>query len=144
MARNGTPGHTRTMQARIRTLLVDDNQDFLNSAAAFLSRFSHLEVAGTARSALEGMERAAGTGVDLVLMDISMPGTNGFDAIRLLRLRGCRARIIILTLFDEDSYHARACEVGADGFVTKSEFATALLPAIAGLFDVTPSSAPAT
>ncbi len=63
----------------LRLLLVDDSHDFLESAARFLSAYPCLEIVGWTFSGRDAQELVARLQPDLVLMDLSMPGMNGFD-----------------------------------------------------------------
>ncbi|MCP4516579.1 MAG: response regulator transcription factor, partial [Delftia sp.] len=78
---------------------------------------------------------------DLVLMDLAMPGMSGLEATRQIKARPSGPRVIILTLYDSPEYRAAAQELGADGFVIKSEFFDQLQPAIHTLFAQIPASA---
>jgi len=67
-------------------------------------------------------------------MDVAMPGMNGLEATRQIKARPAAPRVVILTFYDNPEYRAVAQTVGADGFVTKSDFAAQLLPLIYALF----------
>lgn len=118
----------------IRILLVDDNPEFLESAAGYLATQPDLSVVGRAQSAQAALEMIAALQPDLVLMDIAMPGINGLEATRQIKARPSAPRVIILTLHDNPEYRRAAADAQADGFVAKSEFGTRLLPTIRALF----------
>lgn len=118
----------------VRILLVDDSLTFLESATRFLSVNERLKIVGRALSGGEALEQVSQLCPDLVLMDLTMPGMNGLEATRRLKARKSAPCVIILTLSDSSEYCAAAAAAGADGFVTKSEFGTALLPLIHSLF----------
>jgi len=114
----------------MRVLLVDDNSQFASAATRFLSLIGQLHVVGHARSGREALEQVNRLQPDLVLMDVMMPDMDGLEATRHLKESHASARIVILTLHDSAEYRARAREVGADAFVSKEEFGTALLDVI--------------
>jgi DNA-binding NarL/FixJ family response regulator len=114
----------------LRILLVDDSLRFLESAARFLSGETYLEIVGRALSGKEAIEQIALLRPDLVLMDLAMPGINGLEATRQIKMQPNAPYIIILTLNDSSEYQMAAEAAGADGFVSKAEFSTALLPLI--------------
>lgn len=114
----------------LRILLVDDSLPFLESATRFLSEEACLEIVGRASSGKEALEQVMRLHPDLVLMDLAMPGMNGLEATRQIKLQGDAPYIIVLTLSDSNEYRIAAEAVGADGFVSKSDFSTALLPLI--------------
>ena len=127
-------GSEKSSGERIRTLLVDDNPEFLKAAAGFLNAASGLEVVGTARSGEEALLRVDDLCPDLVLMDLAMPGMGGFEATCRLKKQKCSLRVVILTLHDTPEYRSRAYAEEADGFVPKTEFGAQLLPLVHDLF----------
>ncbi len=118
----------------IRILLVDDNAEFLESAAGYLATQPDLHVIGRARSAQAALEMAAALRPDLVLMDIAMPDMSGLEATRQIKALPSPPRVVILTLYDNPEYRHAAEIAHADGFVAKSDFGTRLLPTIRALF----------
>ncbi len=118
----------------LRILLVDDSPTFLESATRFLAMDARLEIIGRVLSGGEALEQVPRLCPDLVLMDLAMPGMNGLEATRRIKAQPSAPYIVILTLNDSREYRDAALAVGADGFVTKSEFGTALLPLLHSLF----------
>jgi DNA-binding NarL/FixJ family response regulator len=116
--------------ARISVLLVDDSPLFLEQTRAWLSRQAGLVVVGTATSAAEGMALVARLRPRVVLMDIDMPDMNGIEATRRLKSRPAAPAVVMLTLFCDPAYRAAAAEAGADGFVSKADFAAEVLPSL--------------
>ena len=119
----------------LRVLLVDDSQDFLESAARFLSAYPSLEIVGWTFSGRDARELVARLQPDLVLMDLTMPGMNGLEATRQIKALPGAPSVVILTLHANHEYRVAAEAAGADGFIAKSEFGTQLLPLIHTLFD---------
>jgi DNA-binding NarL/FixJ family response regulator len=118
----------------VHVLLVDDNPEFLETAARFLSVGAHIEIVGRALSGRDALEQVALLHPDLVLMDLVMPEMNGLETTRHIKAQPGAPRVVILTLRDNPEYRVVAEAVGADGFVAKSEFGTQLLPLIHKLF----------
>jgi len=120
----------------IRVLLVDDQELFREAVAIMLARDPRIAEVATASDAHEGIEQVRAHAVDVVLMDIRMPGMDGIVATReILRLKP-GIRILMLTTFDLDQYVAEAIREGASGFLTKDatpqELADAVVAAAAG------------
>lgn len=134
MARPRRPCDTAVPMKPVRLLLVDDNTDFLASANAHLCTRPELHLVGAARSGAEALELSARHPVDLVLLDLNMRGMDGLTTTRQLKTRPGAPKIIIVTLHDAPEYRRLALAAGADGFVGKAEFTTALLPLIGTLF----------
>jgi DNA-binding NarL/FixJ family response regulator len=120
----------------LRILLVDDSVAFLHSIGEFLSFEPWLEIAGRAQSGREAVARSLELWPDLVLMDISMPEMTGLEATRLIRSYPAAPQVIIMTLSNDPLLAGAASEAGADGFVTKTDLETRLLPLIRRLFNL--------
>ena len=119
---------------KIKVLLVDDSEQFLQSATAFLFQCPSVEVIGTATSGKDAIKKVQELRPDLVLMDIAMPQMNGIEATRCIKGQAEAPKIIILTLHDNAEYRSAAKDAGADGFVRKSNLLTHLLPLLDTLF----------
>lgn len=82
---------------------------------------------------------------DLILMDISMPGMNGIEAVKQLKSEGCKIPILILSMQPEDQYAVRVLKAGASGFVKKDasteELIMAIEKVISGRKYISPSAA---
>ncbi|MEU2082026.1 response regulator transcription factor [Streptomyces albus] len=118
------------MADRIRVLLVDDHQVVRRGLRTFLEVQDDIEVVGEAADGDEGVARAEELRPDIVLMDVKMPGTDGVEALRLLRERGNQARVLIVTSFTEQRTVVPALRAGAAGYVYKDVDPDALAGAI--------------
>jgi DNA-binding NarL/FixJ family response regulator len=118
----------------IRTLLVDDNPDFLKALSRFLSSDPEIEIVDLVCSAQDALKKIDRSRVDLVLMDIAMPGMNGLEATQQIKTQAGAPRVLLLTLYDSKEYRTAAQDVCADGFVSKLAGEDELLPLIYGLF----------
>jgi DNA-binding NarL/FixJ family response regulator len=118
----------------IRVALVDDQALFRAGIRMVVSSQADLEFVGEAGDGLEGVELAARTSPDVILMDIRMPVLDGIEATRRILAaaehRPAPPRIIALTTFDLDAAAARAIRAGASGFVLKDADPEFLLAAI--------------
>ena len=118
-----------------QVLLVDDNQEFLRAAARFiLCGVPGFSLTGTATSGAQAIEIVAAHHPDLVLMDLAMPGMNGFEATRRIKQENDAPQVIIATLRDYPTYRVLAKDAGADGFLLKGDFVTELPRLINSLF----------
>lgn len=86
---------------------------------ALLAQDPETEVVGEADNGRDAFRSAAALKPDLVLMDISMPGMNGIEAITEIRRRLPQVRIIVLTVHKTDEYIHEALKAGANGYVLK-------------------------
>ncbi len=121
------------MGSKIKILLVDDNLTFLSAVRNFLALVPEVEVVAEAHDGVMALQQASQHQPNLVLMDIAMPGMNGLDAAAALNAFAHPPYIIFLSMHDCDSYRAAARDLGAWGFVGKSDFVANLIPLIAGL-----------
>lgn len=116
--------------ARKRVLIVDDHPVFRRGIAALIGEQDDLVVCGEAESvptALEAMRRLK---PDVVLMDVTMPGTNGIELIKMALAEQPKLSIIILSMHSESLYALRALRAGAKGYVMKAEALTSVVTAL--------------
>lgn len=113
---------------RPRVLLADDHVPLLEAASALLR--SEFDVIGTARDGTALVAEAQRLNPDVVVVDITMPGLNGIDAVRQLRESGSSAKLVFLTVHSEPEIVNACVDVGATGYVLKSRMKTHLIPAI--------------
>ena len=128
---------------KLRVLVVDDNRLFLSAARNLLSGLPEVCCAEYVNSGAEALLNATEFRPDLVLVDIMMPGLNGLETMKILRLRVPALRIYAVTLHDTAEYRTAALKSGADGLISKTDFATAipeLLATLAGGDDMAKSS----
>jgi DNA-binding NarL/FixJ family response regulator len=113
---------------RARILLADDHAGALAQAASLVGR-EH-DVTGTVTNGLELLEAAQRLDPDLIVLDISMPDIDGFEAARRLKQTGSRSKLIFLTVWEDADFAREAMALGASGYVVKSRLASDLCLAI--------------
>jgi two-component system, NarL family, nitrate/nitrite response regulator NarL len=128
------PDTSRSITKTISIFLVDDNKAFLGVASNFLSTYGHLKVEGSSTSTMHAMEEILRIQPDLVVVDLVMPELNGFETTRWIKKYCKTTRVIILSLHDYPEYRASAIAVGADEFLTKTEFANQIMNVINRFF----------
>jgi len=138
MLENEDKGAMQDRMSKIRILIVDDSREFLEVEKNFLSMEPHIEVVGEAVSGQEAIDLTGLLKPDLVLMDIAMPDISGIEAAKRIKEKAGAPYVVILTLYDNPEYKSLSEAAGADGFVTKSEFAVTLIPLINKLFSEKP------
>jgi DNA-binding NarL/FixJ family response regulator len=107
------------MQAS-RIVIVDDHGIMRDGLSALLDMESDFEVVGTAADGKMALERVTDTKPDLVLMDLSMPGTDGASAIELIKRRFPDIGVVVLTFHREDAHIHAALEAGAEGYALRN------------------------
>jgi two-component system, NarL family, nitrate/nitrite response regulator NarL len=114
----------------IRILVVDDHTLFRRGLTALLSRESRFDVIGDAADAGEAQRRAQELQPDLILLDNHLPGVNGVDALPALREAAPAARVLMLTVSEDEQDLATALRNGACGYLLKTMEGDALALAI--------------
>ena len=118
------------MSAVIRIGLTDDEPLLTAGLAMLLGAQDDMEVVWQAADGHQALRRAESDPVDVLLLDIQMPGLDGLATTRRLVSGGAQGRIIILTTFDTDGYVLGAIEAGAAGFLLKSTAPERLVEAV--------------
>ncbi|HJU36946.1 MAG TPA: response regulator transcription factor [Gaiellaceae bacterium] len=114
----------------VRILIADDHRLFAEALRAILAADERIEVVGQASDGSEAVELARRLGPDLVLMDVSMPVLDGFEATREIRAESEDTRVLMLTGSNSRADVDRSREAGASGYVTKDRIASELVAAI--------------
>ena len=114
-----------------KVLICDDHTLFSEGVKAILRSESSLEVVGDVRDGRRAIEKVRELHPDVVLMDVSMPDLSGFDATRKILEVEPTAKVLILTMHEEEELVARCLEAGAAGYIIKDAPATQLVYAIA-------------
>lgn len=120
--------------ASIRILVVDDHTLFRRGLTALLQRDPQFEVVGDAGDAGHAQRRALELQPDLILLDNHLPGVNGVEAVPALREAAPGARIIMLTVSEDERDLSAALRAGACGYLLKTIEGDALSKAIRRAF----------
>jgi DNA-binding NarL/FixJ family response regulator len=121
------PSNT-TSSSPPRVLIVDDNDAMLVRAATTLN--ACCDVVGRVRDGRLALEAAETLQPDVIVLDISMPGMNGFEVAERLRQVGSRAAVVFLTVHDGDDFVEAAMAAGGIGYVVKPRLASDLIVAV--------------
>jgi two-component system response regulator NreC len=115
---------------KIRLMLVDDHEVVRVGLKTFLQTQEDFEVVAEAGNGEEAVSRAMATNPDLILMDITMPGVDGLEATRRLRVLCPSCLILALTVHDDKQYLMQMLAAGASGYITKQAAGDDLIAAI--------------
>ena len=119
----------------IRVLIADDHPVVRQGLRTFLGVQVDLEVVGEAADGVEVVALSESLRPDVILLDLNMPGVDGFGALEELRARGVTARVLVLTSMAERAHVLPAVRAGAAGFLYKDVDPQALVQAIRAVHD---------
>lgn len=118
------------MKERIKVLLCDDHTLFREGIKAILKDEASIEIVGEAADGRQAVAKALQLHPDVILMDIAMPDLSGFDATRRILQSNAKAKVIILTMYEEEEVINRCLAAGASGYVLKDAPRAHLIHAI--------------
>ncbi len=117
---NEVPETPRNVQEQIRVLIVDDHAILRAGVREMLADEEDLQVVGEAGSAEEALQLInSGTKVDVVVLDITLPGQSGIELLKQLRSERPDLAILVLSMHPERSFAVRLMRAGANGYVPK-------------------------
>lgn len=105
---------------KIRILLADDHALVRSGLRLIIDSQPDMTVTAEAENGLEAIDRAHELEPDVIVMDISMPGLGGLEAIRRIKRDDCAAHILVLTMHESEQFFFQAIQAGASGYVTKA------------------------
>jgi two-component system, NarL family, response regulator LiaR len=107
------------IEGKISVLIVDDHEMVRRGARSYLEAQEDIDVIGEAESGAEAIEIASILVPDVVLMDLVMPGMDGVEATRGVKIASPRTQVVVLTSYDEDQYVFPAIRAGACSYLLK-------------------------
>ncbi len=118
------------MAEPIEILLADDHAMFRSGIRALLEGESSMEVVGEASTGDEAVDKARRLSPTVVVMDLSMPESDGLEATRRIAALDLDTRVLVLTVHAEEEYLVPVVEAGASGYLTKTSADRDLVEAI--------------
>lgn len=116
-ADHGKSGNTPEAAKNMNVLVVDDNVDATDSLAMFLEMCGH--TVAVVFDGNKALDITSTTEYDVILLDIGLPGANGYEVCKTLRERGCKSHIIAITGYGQDEDKAKSKEVGFNRHLVK-------------------------
>jgi two-component system invasion response regulator UvrY len=114
----------------IRIVIADDHAVVRQGLRQILSTQFDFEVVAEAANHTEVMQRIRQHACDVLVLDIAMPGKNGIEILKQIRLEFPKLPVLVLSMYPEDQYAVRALKAGAWGYLTKMAAADQLVEAI--------------
>lgn len=116
--------------AEISVLLVDDHTMLRSGLKLLLEPQPDISVIGQAGDGLEAVQLAGQTHPDVILLDLTMPGLSGLDALPMFKKVSPASRVLILTMHEDELYLRQVLKLGAAGYILKKAADAELISAI--------------
>ena len=114
----------------IRVILVDDHNLVRRGLASLLESDPRFRVVGEASDGKQAVKTVAAGEADLLIIDLAMPTLNGIESVVRIRKRNAKLRILMLSMYNDAQFVAKALEAGANGYVLKEDMDEELFRAI--------------
>jgi DNA-binding NarL/FixJ family response regulator len=114
----------------MRIVLADDHDVVRAGLRNLIAEKPGWSIVAEARNGTEALERIIATQPDVAILDIQMPGLNGLEIAREIAKRGCKTRILILTIHTSDQLIREVLDAGAKGYVLKTDAVRDLADAV--------------
>ena len=108
-----------TTKEKIKVIIADDHPLFRRGLKNAFSETPDIEVVDEAESGDDLLKKIPGSNLNVILMDVAMPGKTGLDLLRQLRDEQPKLPVLVLTVYPEEHYAVRYFKAGASGFITK-------------------------
>jgi two-component system, NarL family, invasion response regulator UvrY len=115
---------------KVTVLLVDDHAVVREGYRRLLERSPSIQVVGEAADAQTAYLAFIDCQPQVTVMDISLPGASGIDALRRIRARAADAQVLMFSMHEDPVFAARALQAGASGYITKAAAPEALVDAV--------------
>ena len=114
----------------IKVLVADDHAIVRKGITLIIAETTDIVVTDEAKNGQEALDKTMASDFDLVLLDISMPGRDGLEILKELKIRHPKLTVLMLSMYPEEQYAVRALRSGAAGYLTKDSAPDELITAI--------------
>ena len=114
----------------IKILIADDHAIVREGLKQILSQTADMVVVSEASNGQEAIDKLAGNNIDLIVLDISMPGKDGLDVLSEIMSKRPQLSVLILSMYPAEQYAVRVLKAGASGYLTKESAPDELVKAI--------------
>jgi len=118
----------------IKIIIADDHRIFRDGLKELLKSSENIEIIGEVANGKELIEILTGKTPDIILLDISMPVMDGLEAAELITKMYPEIRILVLSMFGDETYYNKMIEAGVKGFILKESSSKELIVAIEEIF----------
>jgi DNA-binding NarL/FixJ family response regulator len=131
----GTSLPRKSKKKKYKVFIVDDHPIVREGLTRLIDLQADLRVCGEASSAHQTLKALPVLKPDIVILDITLDGSNGMDLIKDMKLRSLKSLVLVLSMHDESLYAERALRAGAKGYIMKQEASKEVLKAIHCILD---------
>jgi len=124
------PSQSPSLPNPWKVLIVDDHPVFRHGVSQLIGTLREANVCGEAENATAALEVMRRVRPDLALVDVSMPGANGIELVKLMLSEQPRLIVLVVSMHDESLYALRALRAGAKGYVMKQQALEHILDAV--------------
>lgn len=114
----------------IKILIADDHPVVRKGLKEIIEETPDMVVGGEASNGQEALEKVRKGDIDIVVLDISMPGRSGLDTLKQLKSENPELSVLVLSMYPEEQYAVRVLRAGASGYLTKESAPDELIAAI--------------
>ena len=114
----------------IKVLVADDHAIVRKGITLIIAETTDIVVTDEAKNGQEALDKTMESDFDLVLLDISMPGRDGLEILKELKIKQPKLTVLMLSMYPEEQYAVRALRSGAAGYLTKDSAPDELITAI--------------
>ena len=129
----------------INIVVFDDNYARREGLKMLINAMENMKCVSTFRDCRDVIQNLKSLEVDVILMDINMPNVNGIEGVKLIKASYPKIKIIMQTIFEDESRILEAISAGADGYIMKQKSPLSLMEAVKEVMDggapITPSVA---
>ena len=119
----------------IKVIIADDHQMFIDGIKALLRNEKDIRLVGGALNGAGVMELLAGESVDIVLLDVNMPGMDGIETTIKIRTSHPEVKILMLTMYNKHEFISGLINAGASGYILKNTGRKELIDAIKAVYE---------
>ncbi len=122
------------IEKQIKIMLIDDHPVLRSSLRLLINSQQDMCVSAETAESAEAIALCRSNQPDIVLLDLSLQGSNGIDLLKVLKSSYPDIKVLVLTMHDDDAYLPEIMRLGGSGYLRKKSVDEALLPAIRSLF----------
>ncbi len=115
--------------------IVEDNRDLREAMAMMIQFTDQFELVGTFENAETAIEIVPTIEIDALLMDVNLPGYNGYECVSILKTKKPKLLFLMCTSYEDDEIIFNSLKAGASGYILKTEGPTKIIDALNDLFD---------